>query len=314
MATSRKNNAKKGVVLYNKILKEFTQINEQLPIERKLSLAQRRKYVSEVIYPQYKGSSPSKVSKRAINVSVYQVLDTIAPKEECNPNYISPNVYDDISWFDLDEFIKEVLPTCIYMKVSADVFGETNIFNTLNYNYDTSGLSDIIEAIREYTDNESGNISFSGVKRLRPNKANDGSPENYYIDMVLTYSGVPTKELVPVRYDLPKEEKKVATSVKRAILERVKQLNLKKKRRKNARKKAIKSISDIRKKNNRLKRAKSTKTKSKIKYDRLKDYLKTQKQLENNYNKGNLTKEQYDRFMKELNNLIEQVKKQGGIT
>lgn len=309
----QKKHINNGIKLYNKILKEFTRINNELPVNRQLSVKQRREYVSKTLYPEFKGIHPNKVGKKAIDKSVTKVLETVAPKEECNPNYISPTVYDDIAWFDLDEFIDEVLPTCIYMKVSADVFGETKIFNTLNYDYERSGVSDIVEKIRDYTKNESGDVSFTGVKRLRPKKANDGSPENYYIDMVLTYGGVPTKDIIPVKYDVPKEERKVVTSVKKAILERVKQIDLRKKRRKNARKKAKQSIADIRKKTKRMKTLKSDSAKSKVRFDRIKDFLKAKKQIQTAYDRGNMTKEQYDRFNKEIDGLMEQVKKQGGI-
>jgi predicted RNA-binding protein associated with RNAse of E/G family len=50
-----------------------------------------------------------------------------------------------------------------------------------------------------------------------------------------------------------------------------------------------------------------------LSFQRIKDYLKAKKQLQSAFNKGNLTKEQYDRFVAEVDRLIEIIKKQGGI-
>lgn len=313
MAKAKKN-IKRGVTLYNKILKEFTSINRQLPEDRRLSLADRRKYIKERIYPQYKGTPSSRVGKRAISMSIFQVLDTLAPQEECNPNYISPSDTSDIAWFELDDYIKDVLPKCIYIRIDGGKYGKTKIFNTMNYNYTQSGVKGIVDNIREFVNNDTQvDVSLTGIKKLKRGKTNDGTPDNYYIDFILVINSEPIKELQPIVFDVPKEEKKVVKSVKKAILERVKQLSLKKKRRINARKSAIKSINKVRTYNKRLKRTTNTQNKSKLKYQRLKEYLKTQKQLEVAFRKGNLTQEQYDRFMAEVNKVIEQVKRDGGI-
>jgi hypothetical protein len=308
----QRKNINKGITLYNKILKEFTRVNSTLPEERKLSVSERRKYISEKIYPQYKGTSASRVGIRAINVSIVQVLDTIVPKEGCDVNYISPAINSDVAWFDLDDHIRDVLPKCIYVRVDAGELGSTRIFNTLNYNYSRSGVQKICDAVRDAVQNSS-DAYFTGINKLKKGKANDGTPENYYIDFILVVDSRPIKPLEPVAYSLPKGEKKKVTSVRNAILERVKDLNLKKKRKKNARKTAINNIKEIKKKNKRLEKAKSPKFKQKLKYQRLKDYLKTKKQLQNAYNKGNLTKEQYERFVSEVDRLIELIKKEGGI-
>lgn len=313
MAKSRKN-IKKGVTLYNKILKEFTLINKQLPEERRLSIADRRRFIKERIYPQYKGTPSVRVGKRAITMSIFQVLDTLAPQEECNPNFISPSDTSDIAWFELDDYIRDVLPKCIYIRIDAGVYGTTKIFNTINYNYTQSGVKGIVDNIREFVNNDTQvDVSLTGIKKLKRGKANDGTPDNYFIDFILVINSEPIKELQPIVYNLPKEEKKVVKSVKKAILERVKQLSLKKKRRINARKSAIKSINKVRQYNKRLKRSRKPQSKSKLKYQRLKEYLKTQKQLEKAFQKGNLTEEQYNRFMSEVNKVIEQVKRDGGI-
>ena len=53
MPTPAKNKKARGVSLYNKILKQFTKINNQLPEDRKVSLKDRRSYISKEIYPKF---------------------------------------------------------------------------------------------------------------------------------------------------------------------------------------------------------------------------------------------------------------------
>jgi hypothetical protein len=313
VAKSRKNiKPNNGVKLYNKILKEFTKVNDSLPEDRKLSLAERRKYISEKIYPQFKGTSSSKVGVKIIRENIDGVLDSIIPKEGCDPNIISPSVYADVNWFDLDEFIRDVLPKCIFIRVDADTSGKTKIFNTLNYDYNRSGVRNIIDKLRLEVKNTSS-ASFTGVKKLKPNKTNDGTPENYFIDFVLVINNVPTSSINPISYTLSSTQKKQVTSVRNAILSRVKDVSNKKKRRKNARKNAIKNIGEIKKKNKRLQKAKSPNFKKRLGFERLKEFLKAKKQIQTALNRGNLTQEQFDRFNAELDKLIDQIKKQGGI-
>lgn len=313
MAKKRKN-INKGVTLYNKILREFTKVNNKLPEDRKLSIDERRKYIKEVIYPQYKGTPSNRVGVKAINVSILQVLESVVPKEGCDVNYISPSVTADVGWFELDDFIRDVLPKCIFIKIDAGVHGSTRIFNTLNYNYTKNGVKSIVDSIREVVNNNSGvDISFTGEKKLRKGKANDGTPENYYLDFVLVINSEPIREINPIVYKVPKSERKKVTSVKNAILSRVKDLNNKKKRRKNARRNAIKNISSVKKINKRIKKAKSPDFKRKLNVEKIKGFLKAIKQIENAYKRGNLSQDQYEKFKADLNKSIEDAKRDGGI-
>jgi hypothetical protein len=305
-------NINNGNKLYQKILKEFTKVNNSLPEDRKVSLADRYKYISETLYPQFKGTHPTKVGVKAIRKGIDGVLSSIIPQEGCDPNVISPSVYADVMWFDLDEFIKDVLPKCIFIRVDGDSAGKTRIFNTLNYDYNRSGVRKIIDKIRDEVNNSSS-ASFTGVKKLKSNKANDGTPENYFIDFILVINSVPTSSITPISYTLSTTQKKQVTSVRNAILSRVKDLSNKKKRRKNARKSAIKNIGEIKKKNKRLKKAKSPDFKQRLAFERLKEFLKAKKQIQTALNRGNLTQEQFDKFNADLDRLIEQVKKEGGI-
>jgi hypothetical protein len=304
----------RGVSLYNKLLKQFTVINNKLPEDRKVSLVDRRKYIKDKIYPQFKGDSAKRVSKANINKSIESVLNTIVPKEGCNVNYISPSVTADVSWHELDDFIRDVLPSCIYIRTDAGTYGQTKIFNTLNYNYSKNGVKAIVDNIREFVNNESSvDVSFTGNKKLRKGKTNDGTPENYYIDFIIVVNSEPIDEVEPVVFNLPKEEKKNVTSVKNAILARVKDLSNKKKRKKRARKTAVKNIQKIKSINVRQKRSVKPETKKKFALIKDAEYKKMRKQLDRDYNKGLLTDDQYKKFVQDLTVRIFDNRKNGGL-
>jgi len=309
-----KNIKTRGVTLYNKILKEFTKVNNSLPEERKLSLSDRRKYIKEKIYPQFKGTAKTRVSVKDIRKEIVGVLDTIVPKEGCDVNFISPSIVANVGWFELDDFIRDVLPSCIYISIDAGEYGKTKIFNTLNYNYTKNGVKKIVDNIRDFVNNDSGvDVTFTGQKKLRKGKTNDGTPENYYIEFILVINSDPIKTIDPVLFNVPKSQKKQVTSVKNAILSRVKELGNKKKRRKRARRTAIKNISNVRKLAKRQVNAKTVEYKRKLAYKKIKEYNRAIKQIQSAFNKGNLTDDQYNRFTNEINQLIIQVKKEGGI-
>ena len=313
MAKSKKNIVKRKPSLYNKVLKQFTKINNQLPEDRRLSIQERRRIVREVLLPQFKGESVTQVKVGSIKKSIFQVVNTVAPKEECDINYISPSVIANIPWFDLDEYITKVLPNCIYIRIDAGKFGKTKIFNTRDYNYTKDGVKKIVDNIREELSNNSKmDISLSGIKRVKRGKPNDGTPENYFIDFILVIDSDPVTQVTPTVFNLPKTTKPKVKSVREAILERVKQLNQRKTNRKNARKTASKNIKKLAKINKRQKAAKRPQTKERLADEKLSYYKSMQRQLDNALKKGNLTQEQYDKFSLELTLKILDNRKKGG--
>ena len=128
--------------------------------------------------------------------------------------------------------MQTVVPDCIYVRVNADEFGTTRIFNTREYNYTRSGVRAIVENIRSAMDDGMlpSTVDFAGYKKLRPKKRNDGTPENYFLDFILNVAGEPIADSTVVQYDLPrtKEVKKKETKVRNILLGRLKQLASKK--------------------------------------------------------------------------------------
>ena len=177
---------KRKKTIYSVISKQFTKLNNKLPAEKKVSYKDRRTIIKDEILPKFKGVPKSKLRIKPINDAINASLSKIPPKEICDLNFIDvASEYGYVEWFALDETISEIVPDCVYVKVTAGQFGETNIFNTRNYEYNRSGVRAIVEDIRPAAANTSGRYFFSGYQKLRPRKKNNGNPENYYLDFVL---------------------------------------------------------------------------------------------------------------------------------
>jgi len=178
--------AKRKTTIYGVISKQFTKVNKKLPPERKLSYKDRKRIIKEEILPKFKGVPKSKLRLKPINNAINSSINKIPPKEICDLNFIDVGAeYGYVEWFALDETISEIVPDCIFVKVTAGQFGETKIFNTRDYDYSKSGVRAIVEDIRIPASNTSGRYFFSGYQKLRPNKKNNGNPDNYYLDFVL---------------------------------------------------------------------------------------------------------------------------------
>lgn len=229
---------------YSVISKQFTKLNKKLPEEKKIAYRDRIKIIKEDILPKFKGVPKSKLRIKPINAAINASIDKIPPKEICDLNFIDVAAeYGYVEWFALDETISEIVPDCVYVKVTAGQFGETNIFNTRNYEYNKSGVRAIVEDIRIPAANTSGRYFFSGYQKLRPNKRNNGKPENYYLDFVLfemDASGnmTPWGNTDSTKFELKKNKENTAKKkkIKNIIEKKIKGLSVKRQARSRARK------------------------------------------------------------------------------
>jgi len=288
---------------YNRILKEFTKINNKLPEERKLSIKQRRTIIREQLLPKYKDVPQYKLRVKAIKASITKAYDKIPPKELCDINYLDPSDFGFVEWYSLDETIAELVPDCVYVKVSAGEYGETNIFNTRNYEYGRRGVREIVENIRPDADNSSGRFVFTGYKKLRPRKRNDGTPENYYLDFVLFSVDARGNETAygeaeQVEFEVPKtrENRKKKTKVNKIIESKIKQLKSKKDSRRREKKtleKNIKQLQTLAKKANK----RPTRTNEFQKY---KQFNRTAELIEKYKTQAKITDKQYDRDLQRI--------------
>jgi hypothetical protein len=293
---------------YNRILKEFTKINNKLPEDRKLSIKERRAIIREELLPQYKGVPQYKLRVKAIKASILSAYDKIPPKEFCDINYLDPSDFGYVEYFALDETISQLVPDCVYVKVSASEYGDTKIFNTRNYEYGRRGVREIVENIRPDAENNSGRFIFTGYKKLRPRKRNDGTPENYYLDFVLFSVDAKGNETAygdaeQVDYEVPKtrENRKIKTKVNKIIELKIKKLKSKKDSRRRAKttlEKNIKQLQALSKKANK----RPTRTNEFQKY---KQFNKTAELIEKYKADAKITDKQYEkdlqRILKNLN-------------
>jgi hypothetical protein len=299
----------KKTTTYNRILKEFTKINNSLPEDRKLSIKERRKIIKEQVLPKYKDVPAYKVRVKVLKGQILKIYDKLPPKEICDLNYIDPSEFAFVEWFSLDETIRELVPDCVFVKVTAGDYGSTKIFNTRNYEYGGKGVRDIVEEIRPYAEGASGKFIFSGYKKLRPRKLNDGTPENYYLDFVLFIvdkKGRETPQGDPeeVEFEVPKtrDNRKKKTKVKQIIEGRIKALKVKKDSRKRTKKTIAKNLDTFTKISKRVEKSKESKTyKAKAwRLEKNKLFAKLYDQIEKAYKEGKITKIQYDKNMEKL--------------
>jgi len=309
----------KKITTYNRILKEFTKVNNSLPEDRKLSIRERRKIIKEQLLPKYKDTPSYKIRVKPIKAQILKIYDKLPPKEICDLNYIDPSEFAFVEWFSLDETIRELVPDCVFVKVSAGDYGETKIFNTRNYEYGGKGVRDIVEAIRPDAEGASGKYIFSGIKKLRPRRLNDGSPDNYYLDFVLYTIDkkgreTPQADDEKVEFEVPRtrDSRKKKTKVKQVIEERIKALKVKKDSRKRAKKTITKNVDLFNKVSKRVAKSKGKRASYKTlawQREGLKLYRKTLAQNEKSYKEGKLTKIQYEKnkekLMRDLDNLID---------
>lgn len=297
--------AKTGIRLYNLLLKELTDYNNQLPIDKRYSIAHRRKLVSTLIYPQFKDKAYKEKSLKNIRNAIGNIAQNIEPVEICNLNYLSPAVYQFVEWFDLDNFFKNVLPSCVYAKVTAGYFGDTEIFNTEDYNYYDLGIRDIVEACREYCNNTSGYVYFTGYVKVQEGRTNDGLPDSYYLDLIAHIDDAPQGEAVPERYEAPagkkREAQKAKTKVKKVIDDRLKEFKKIKSKQAKKRKKPPTPKKKIEKPKKVIPKKpvkkEASKQNDKQRFDSATAYLK---QLTTMYNEGLITKKILQDMVKQI--------------
>ena len=297
MSKGKKNIVKKET-RYNKVLKQFTAINNKLPEEAKISLRQRRSIIKQFILPKFDKVPDYKLRVRDLKASILYEYDKLPnkPPEACNLNFIDPSNYKrPINFYEIDEFFEKIMPDCIYAKVSAGEFGDTNIFNTRDYSYGRKGIQAITESIRKKY-SKSGVAFYVGFQKLRPNKKNNGESDSYYLDMVLYINNTPQGTTNTTKFKLPKS--RLITSTKNKVQNlldaKFKILKNEKVKKSNARKSINKTNEKIKEAKKKLKRNPNS---EKANVDILRARTEYLTKYEKMYEKGIFTKEQ-------LNNII----------
>ena len=306
----KKKSTKRKLTLYQKVSKKFTALNNKLPEEQKLSIQRRRQLIKQSILPALSTTPKSKIKVKQIVEVINGQIASIPVRDPnlCNLNYISPSQYQEIEWFEIDEFLQRRLPDCIFVRVNAGRFGSTKIFNTRNYNYYFNGVQQITENVRKEVDNESGSAFYSGRQMLRPKMKNDGKADSYYLDLILYIQpkrGVATP-LSPLgkitRYTgqnnvETREIKKASTKVNNQLDRVLGKLT----KEKEAKGRAFRQIKKDDKKLNKIVGKKITpRNELKVIEDFAKTYERAKKKLDNYFAKGLISKAKYDKALANL--------------
>lgn len=276
----------KGAKLYNFLLKTLGEEVKNNPKKQQLGITSRRRLVKEVLFQKFKGG---KITITEIRKSIKSIIRGLPPAEICNPLFLKEVSLAAEDYYEIDNHIRTVLPDCVDVVVNAGQFGKTQMFNTANYSYYSTGVRKIIENIREALDNNSGVAQFYGVVKLKKKRPNDGKAENYYIEYLLYFNGETELDDTPVDYDLPKKFDKIQQEIDKGIFVVVKKQQKEKRKRKLAKKKARPDY-------------KLTQYLSSLQLDK--------QSLKSKLEAGRITKEQYKKNLIEINKDIAKTKRE----
>lgn len=244
----------KSLLLYNKLLHEASVLNQDIPEHQRLNIKELRKLISEKVFPKYKGRAISKIDSRELKRILGKEL-ILLNRTVCDILAVPEYSYQDIPYYDIDTLCASTLPNCVYVEIVGGGFGRTDIFNTKDYNYYSSGLQSITNKINEVNpQRKSGEVpTYSGTIQVRPGKKNDGKPLSYYLEMILIFEGVPVDESEQVelpKHRINKKTKKQQRSdqaVRDLVKEGFKDVTFKKSAIKGFRKRLSKSMKDDKK-------------------------------------------------------------------
>ena len=157
----------------------------------KKSYQKVQKWVSANLYPLFKGENPGKVTIADIKAAIDAVLQGQSPqrkkKIQCGDVFAVPDGdILELNWWELEDTLFKLDPI-VQARVNADGFMVSDILPAGEL-YSNMATKQSVNLIRENQENLSG-ATWVGVRKLKRNKKNDGSPCNYFIDFVLSTDG-----------------------------------------------------------------------------------------------------------------------------
>jgi hypothetical protein len=308
-----------GIRMYNLLMKEVSAINRHLPEDRRLSVQERYKLISEKLYPKYKGQAVSKVRKLELRDKVYKTIKRLPKRTGCNVLAIPEEAYQEIPYFEIDDYLagsddqnqdfKGVLPKCVFVMINAgEQFGKTTIFNTRDYDYHRSGVNEITNNINNYirTLPERARRGlypmYSGVIQLRPGKANDGSPDSYYIEMILEVRGKSAEEKDHIKVPKTKKTKtqlKGEKSIRKYVEKQIRNLQQEKSKIKRLRKSVTNNIYEGHKLIERMKKFKGAPKDFEKSFNKS-EYKREKARIEKYYKNNIISTHQYESLLKQI--------------
>jgi hypothetical protein len=212
--------------LYGKILTATKEYNESLPNKQQLTNDLRRK-IASTIYPEFRLKSLGRIRLADIRKAVKKNFTATAKDTIISPLAIPQQRLSGINYFEIDHEISQLVPECIDVIVEAGKFGTTKMFNTKDYNYERSGVKQIVENIRDTVKDKYDDAVFYGFKKLKDGKEDDLTPEHYYIHFVLNFNNVDlgdtSEAIYPTNKQVSGQEQK---SARKILNERLKNMKL----------------------------------------------------------------------------------------
>jgi hypothetical protein len=306
---------KQALKTYNKVykaVKKFAQKNDL-----QWSIKEIRDFTKKKVYPDFKGEKSYQVRVRDIKSVIQTQLQEPTPSSVqgvqssqiyYNPLLISPSRTTGILWFDLDDYLSvdlrsEVEPMDLRVEVNAGEYGSTGIFDLLNYQYEFTGVNEIIESIRESLEDDS-EPEWVGQPVIRQGFTDDGQTDSYFLRFTLYIGGkeIPptfTAEVSTTEIPLPQE----TLEERRA---RRKEITLRKKELAKVRRQAMKE-KEARKRPRPTKKEKPTlepKTSQETRSKNVQEALEREKEMladaERLFREGILTKKEFIAERKEI--------------
>jgi hypothetical protein len=309
---------KQALKTYYKVYKSVKKFAEKNDLQ--WSVKEVREFTKNNVYPDFKGEKSYQVRVRDIKAVIQTQLQAQNPPPTpiiegvqssqiyYNPLLISPSRTTGILWFDIDDYLSvdlfsEVSPLDLRVEVNAGEYGSTGIFDLLNYQYEFTGLNEIIESIRESLEDDS-EPEWVGQPVVREGFTDDGQTDSYFLRFTLYIGGneVPptfTAEISTTEIPLPQE----TLEQRRA---RRKEITLAKKERAKVRRQAMKE-KEARKRPRPTKKEKPTlepKTSQETRTKNVQEALEREKEMlaesERLFREGILTKEEFTAERKEI--------------
>jgi hypothetical protein len=306
---------KQALKTYNKVykaVKKFAQKNDL-----QWSIKEIRDFTKKKVYPDFKGEKSYQVRVRDIKAVIQTQLQEPIPSSVqgvqssqiyYNPLLISPSRTTGILWFDIDDYLSvdlrsEVEPMDLRVEVNAGEYGSTGIFDLLNYQYEFTGVNEIIESIRESLEDDS-EPEWVGQPVIRQGFTDDGQTDSYFLRFTLYIGGkeIPptfTAEVSTTEIPLPQE----TLEERRA---RRKEITLRKKELAKVRRQAMKE-KEARKRPRPTKKEKPTlepKTSQETRSKNVQEALEREKEMladaERLFREGILTKKEFIAERKEI--------------
>ncbi len=298
--------------LYGKILTATKEYNESLPNKQQLTNDLRRK-IASTIYPEFRLKSLGRIRLIDIRKAVKKNFTSTTKDTITNPLAIPQQRLSGINYFEIDHEISQLVPECIDVIVEAGKFGTTKMFNTKDYNYERSGVKQIVENIRDTVKEKYDDAVFYGYKKLKEGKEDDLTPDHYYIHFVLNFNnldlGDTSDAIYPTNKQVSGQEQKSARKILNERLKNMKLDNASKRKLKREAKRVAEFIE--KEKENKVKlstQQKERKKKITLEQKLLQEKKRSkaqQKKLREQTKKNTQTTKQYNQDIKKANKRIE---------